>query len=171
VTGADLGVQAILPVAAVQEWKLWGYYSRTFHAVDSLATPSPMEVPSGDMARDKVLFGTTVVFNSRFDATLLARYIGRRATVPTNPVGEIGGYATLDLNVDVRDIGWKGLNAALRVANLANRAYAQPGLRDAGAGTMPGGFNGATWVGSQSYYNSLLPQPGRSIQVSLFFDF
>ncbi|HET6330897.1 MAG TPA: TonB-dependent receptor [Holophagaceae bacterium] len=171
VTGSDLGVQAILPFAAVQEWKLWGYYSRTFHAVDRLAYPSPMEVPSGDMARDKVLVGTTVVFNSRFDTTLLARYIGRRATVPTNPVGEVGSYATLDLNVDVRDIGWKGLNAALRVANLTNRAYAHPGLRDAGAGTTPGAFNGATWAGSQSYYNSLLPQPGRSIQVSLFFDF
>jgi len=173
VTGADLGVQAILPVAAVQEWKLWGYYSRYFHAVDRLSTPAPMEVPSGDLAWNKLLFGTTVVFNSRFDATLLARYIGRRETVPTNPVDEVGGYATLDLNVDVRDIGWKGLNAALRVANLANRAYDQPGLRDAGAGTTPGGFTGpgGAWVGSQSYYNSLLPQPGRSIQVSLFFDF
>jgi outer membrane receptor protein involved in Fe transport len=171
VTGADLGVQAILPFAAVQEWKLWGYYSRYFHAEDKLAYPSPMEVPSGDLARDKILFGTTVVFNSRFDATLLARYIGRRATVPTNPVGEVGGYATFDLNVDVRGIGWKGLNAALRVANLTDRAYFQPGLRDAGAGTATGGFVGAAWVGSQSYYNSLLPQPGRSIQVSLFFDF
>lgn len=173
VTGADLGVQAILPVAAVQEWKLWGYYSRYFHAVDKLAFPGPMEVPSGDLAWNKLLFGTTVVFNGRFDATLLARYIGRRTTVPTNPVDEVGGYATLDLNVDVRDIGWEGLNAALRVANLANRAYAQPGLRDAGAGTAPGGFTGpgGAWVGSRSYYNSLLPQPGRSIQVSLFFDF
>lgn len=171
VTGADLGVQALIPLAAVQEWKLWGYYSRTFHAEDRLATPSPAEVPSGDLARNKVLLGTTVVFNRRFDATLLARYIGRRATVPTNPVGEVGGYATVDLNVDARDLGWKGLNAALRVANLADRATFQPGLRDAGAGTAPGGFAGATWVGSQSYYNSLLPQPGRSIQVSLFFDF
>ncbi|HXC17002.1 MAG TPA: TonB-dependent receptor, partial [Holophagaceae bacterium] len=73
VTGADLGVQAILPVAAVQEWKLWGYCSRYFHAVDRLSTPAPMEVPSGDLAWNKLLFGTTVVFNSRFDATLLAR--------------------------------------------------------------------------------------------------
>lgn len=171
VTGADLGFQALLPVAAVQEWKMWGYYSRYFHAVNRLASPAPVEVPSGDLAWNKVLLGTTVVFNGRFDATVLGRYIGRRTTVPTNPVGEIGGYATFDLNMDVRGIGWKGLNAAFRVANLTNRTYAQPGLRDAGAGFMPGGFVGATWVGSQSYYNSLLPQPGRSIQVSLFFDF
>ena len=172
VTGADLGVQTILPVKGVREWKLWGYYSHYFHADNTLALPSPMEVPSGDLARDKILLGTTVAFNERFDATLLARYIGRRATVPTNPVGEVGGYATFDVNVDVKGIGWKGLNAALRVANVMDKAYFQPGLRDAGAGTTPGGFNGSgTWVGSQSYYNSLLPQPGRSIQVSLFFDF
>ncbi|HTL99306.1 MAG TPA: TonB-dependent receptor [Holophagaceae bacterium] len=171
VTGMDLGFQAVLPVAALQQWKLWGYYSRYAHAEDTLAYPSPMEVPSGDLAWTKVLGGMTVVFNGRFDATLLGRYIGHRTTVPTNPVARVGGYATFDLNLDMRDIGWKGLNAALRVANLLDRAYAHPGLRDAGAGTAPGGFVGTAWVGSQSYYNSLMPQPGRDIQLSLFFDF
>lgn len=171
VTGADLGIQAILPLPGVDQWKLWGYYSRYFHAENRLTSPAPFEAPSGDLAWNKVLFGTTVVFNPRFDATLLARYIGRRATVPTNPVGEVGGYATVDANLNVHDLGWKGLGASLRVANLTNRAYFQPGERDAGAGLTPGGFVGATWVGSQSYYNSLLPQPGRSIQVSVFFDF
>ncbi|MBS1784118.1 MAG: TonB-dependent receptor [Acidobacteria bacterium] len=171
VTGADFGVQAVLPVSWVDQWKVWGYYSRYFHAVNRLGAPMDLEVPSGDLAWNKVWFGTTVVFNPRFDATLLARYLGRRTTVPTNPVGEVGGYGTVDVNVNVHDLGWKGLGASLRVANLTNRAYAQPGERDAGAGFTPGGFVGPTWVGSKSYYNSLLPQPGRAIQVSVFFDF
>lgn len=171
VSGADLGVQAILPVRAVQQWKLWATYSRYFHAEDTLVYPAPAKVPSGDLAKDKVLFGTTVAFNARFDATLLGRYIGRRVTVPTNPVGAVGGYATFDLNLNARDLGVKGLGAALRIANLTNRAYDQPGLRDAGAGLAPGGFVGGAWVGSKSYYNSLLPQPGRAVQVSLFFEF
>ena len=171
VSGADFGAQVILPVNGVRQWKVWGYYSRFFHAVDRLAAPFPQEVPSGDLAWNKVLLGTTVLVNDRWDATLLARYIGRRVTVPTNPVGAVGGYATLDLNLNIHNLGIKGLNGAVRIANLTDKHYFQPGLRDAGAGVTPGGFVGGTWVGSQSYYNSLLPQPGRAIQVSVFFDF
>ena len=171
VTGADLGVQAVLPVSVVDQWKVWGYWSRYFHAEDTRVFPAAAQMPSGDLAWNKLLFGTTLAFNGRFDATLLGRCIGRRATVPTNPVGAVGGYTTFDVNLNARDLGVKGLNLALRVANLTGKAYDQPGERDAGAGTTPGAFVGGVWTGSQSYYNSLLPQPGRSVQVSLFFDF
>ena len=40
-------------------------------------------------------------------------------------------------------------------------------LRDAGAGLTPGVWDGATYSGSRNYYNSLIPQPGRSVQLSL----
>jgi hypothetical protein len=61
--------------------------------------------------------------------------------------------------------------SSLRVANLTDKAYFQPGLRDAGAGTTPGGYTGRVYSGSQSSYNSLLSQPGRSVQFSVTLRF
>jgi hypothetical protein len=123
---------------------------------------------SGDLADHKFWGGATLNWGDRFTATLLARTVGPRPTVLSNPVRGVPGFTTLDLALEARDFGWKGLGLSLRVANLADRRTFHPGLRDAGAGTTPGGFDAAgRWSGSASYYNSLLPQPGRSIQVSL----
>lgn len=173
VRGADLGVQWIIPASFAKQWKLWAYYSHYFSAEDNRETPAGMvDMRSGDLADNKVWLGTTLVLNEHINATLLGRLIGSRKTVVSNPIGEVGGYGTLDLVLNARNLGIKGLGASLRAANLTDRAYFHPGLRDAGAGTTPGGFDAAgNWSGSQSYYNSLLPQPGRSIQVSVTLDF
>ncbi|HJU84627.1 MAG TPA: TonB-dependent receptor [Holophagaceae bacterium] len=173
VTGADLGVQWILPVAFARQWKVWAYYSRYFKAEDSLDTPAgTVTTRSGDLADDKVWLGTTLVLDSRFSASLLGRLIGSRRTVASNPVGKVGGFGTVDLALNARNLGIKGLGASLRIANLLDRAYDHPGLRDAGAGTTPGGFDpSGNWVGSGSYYNSLLPQPGRAVEFTVTLDF
>jgi outer membrane receptor for Fe3+-dicitrate len=92
--------------------------------------------------------------------------------VLSNPVREVPGYATFDLALNGRDLWRRGLGLSLRVANLAGKDYFHPGLRDAGAGIRPGAFDATgQWSGSGSYYNSLLPQPGRSVQISLDFIF
>lgn len=167
VTGADLGFQWLLPVYTVRQWKVWGWYSRIFRAEDRNLPGGPASARSGDLADHKVYLGSTVVLDARFSGSLLARYEGRRPTVATNPVGEVPGYLTVDLALQARDLPARGFGLALRVANLLDRAYDHPGLRDAGAGTTPGTWDGTAYTGSRSYYNSLLPQPGRSIQLSL----
>jgi outer membrane receptor protein involved in Fe transport len=169
VRGADLGLQWLVPVRWARQWKVWAWYSRLFSAED-LATHTGREVAtrSGDLADHKAWIGTTLAITPRLTAALTARAIGRRPTVLSNPIREVPGYATMDLTVAVKDVGWKGLGLSVRIANLTDKATFHPGLRDAGAGDRPGGFDAqGRWTGSGSYYNSLLPQPGRSIQVTL----
>lgn len=164
VTGADLGFQWLLPVTSLRQWKVWGYYSRYFKADDIAFTPDgTVTTRSGDLSDNKFWLGTTVSVNSKVSATLLGRFIGTRPTVLSNPVREVDSYGSLDLSVNAKDFWIKGLGASLRLANMLDKAYFQPGLRSAAAGTAPGGSN--------DYYNSLLPQPGRAVQVSVNFNF
>ncbi len=173
VRGMDAGVQWLLPVPGVDQWKVWAYYSRIFSAEDIAVHAGPeLRTRSGDLADNKVLVGTTLIFNPRLSATLTGRIIGPRPTVLSNPVREVPGYGTFDLALNGRDLWIRGLGLSLRFANLAGKAYFHPGLRDAGAGIRPGGFDAAgQWIGSGGYYNSLLPQSGRSLQVSVNFAF
>ncbi len=173
IVGADLGAHWIVPVAFARQWKVWAYYSHYFKADD--ITPGlsgDVTTRSGDLADNKVWLGSTLAWNRNFSGTILARIIGTRPTVLSNPVGEVGGYGTLDLILNAKDLWVDGLGISLRAANLTDKTYFQPGLRDAGAGTVPGRFNTAgVWTGSGSYYNSLLPQPGRSVDLSLTLRF
>lgn len=164
VIGADLGCQWLLPVSSLRQWKIWGYYSRYLKADDiSFGPTGEVVTRSGDLSDNKFWIGTTVLVNARVSATLLGRFIGTRPTVLSNPVREVAGYGSLDLSVNAKDFWIKGMGISLRAANLLDKAYFQPGLRSANAGIAPGG--------SQGYYNSLLPQPGRSLQFSVTFDF
>ncbi|HJW72146.1 MAG TPA: TonB-dependent receptor [Geothrix sp.] len=164
VLGADLGCQWLLPVSSLRQWKIWGYYSRYFKAEDIAFSPSgEVRTRSGDLSDNKFWLGTTVLVNARVSATLLGRFIGTRPTVLSNPVREVPDYGSLDLSLNAKDFWLKGMGVSLRAANLLDKAYFQPGLRSASAGTAPGG--------SKGYYNSLLPQPGRSVQFSVTFEF
>ncbi len=173
ITGADLSIQWLVPTSFANQWKVWGYYSRYFKADDITPTPTGNVITrSGDLADNKIWLGTTLVLNNHLSGTLLARLIGSRPTVLSNPVREVDRFNTLDLSLHFKDFWIKGLGASLRIANLTDHAYFHPGLRDAGAGTTPGAFNATgVWVGSKSYYNSLLPQPGRSVQFSVNLNF
>ena len=168
VRGADLGWQW-LPLQGSSQIKVWGFYSHYFKAED---TTSGVSTPSGDLSKDKLKLGLTCTVSQNLDLTLLGRYTGPRPTVLTNPVPVVAGASTVDFNLNWRDFACKGLALGLRVANLTDKFYFDPGLRSANAGDLTPGFNGAgTWEGSKGYYNSLLPQMGREVDLTVRFSF
>ncbi|MCP4150952.1 MAG: TonB-dependent receptor, partial [bacterium] len=99
-------------------------------------------------------------------ATLRARYIHTRETVQTNPIREVDSYFTADFFLKYRLT--KKMSIALKVSNIFDTTYFHPGIRSANAGDEPGYFDtGGVWQGSNGWYNSLLPQPGRTIYLSM----
>jgi len=124
----------------------------------------------GDLANNKVYFGTTVVFNDKLNATLYGRYIGDKETVITNPIRKIDSYCTLDFNLNWKNFIAKGLGLSFKVTNMLDTKYFHTGLREANSGEAAGIMTGRTWAGSAGYYNSKLPQPRRFILISLTFD-
>jgi hypothetical protein len=83
-------------------------------------------------------------------------------TVATNPVGTVEAFATFDTNLEYRDIAGSGIGFSLAGQNLGDARYFHPGVNEASAGITPGT--------SQGYFSSLLPQPGRTILLSMWFD-
>ncbi|MCP4219423.1 MAG: TonB-dependent receptor, partial [bacterium] len=60
------------------------------------------------------------------------------------------------------------LSVSLKVDNIFDSEYYHPGIRSANAGDEPGYIDaGGVWQGSNGWYNSLLPQPGRTMYLSL----
>lgn len=167
VIGADVHLQALL--RAPVPLRLWGYYSHLFRAREESAGGMG-EI--GDLAEDRLLLGVTATPLPSLNATLRGRAVSRQTTVATNPVGEVPGYVTLDLTVVGSDLLVPGLGLTLAVTNLLDRRYAQPGVRDANAGTEPGSFDASgAWHGSAGFYSSLLPQPGRNVTLSMRLEF
>src|SRR5262249_23866245 len=120
------------------------------------------------IARDKVQAGATTLITPKLSLLVRGRFIGRRQTVATNPVGEVGRFATVDAYLLQRDLAVTGLSLGFLVDNLFDARYFHPGINDASAGTTPGTFAAdGTYSGSGGYYNSLLPQPGRTFMVTL----
>ena len=158
VMGFDYHFRAMLgPVDA------WMYYSHLLRAKEEkvntflIATIGEGEI--GDLARNQFHAGVSATFRPNVTGSLRARWIGARDTVDTNPVGRVGSYGTLDAFVRVDELFKSPLGFSIAVDNLTDRAYFHPGIRDANAGTTPGG--------SAGYFNSLLPQPGRTITLSM----
>jgi outer membrane cobalamin receptor len=141
--------------------QVWLYYSRYFeNEVRLLASDEGRDI--GDLARDKLWAGVTYD-QSRFSATLLGRFIGNRDTVPTNPVGHVPWYVSLDANFLFKDVIFQGASVALRCTNLLDARYKHPGIgaADSGSdGSMP----------SRGDLSSLLPQPRRSFYLSILLD-
>lgn len=172
IRGADVHLNARLPFGE-RPWSLWAYYSY-IDAQESrpLADGSLSEGEVGDTAPHKLYLGLTWPVTERFGATLRARSMDERRTVPTNPVKEVPAYTVFDLSLLHRDWPAPGLGWSLSILNLADKDYFHPGLREANAGTRPG-FRDAQgrWQGSAGYYNSLLPQEGRGVFLSFLVDY
>jgi outer membrane cobalamin receptor len=166
VAGADLSATAIIPVPNVRQLRVWAYLSDYFLARESAATGGGM-TPIGDLAKYRIWAGATLDLNPVVSITGLGRCATTRHPVSTNPLGPIAGYCTVDANVLLRDLFTDGLSLSLRVTNLLDAQYDEPGIAEADSGNTPGKWNGATWVGSNGYYNSLLPQPGRQFMLQL----
>jgi outer membrane receptor for ferrienterochelin and colicins len=161
----------LLTSIADNELKFWAYYSyldTTEETLDSEGI-STGNREIGDMSDHKIHFGVTGQFlNNRLYATVRGRYYSDRNTIETNPVNTVDSYFTLDANFRYRDFLVNGLELSLRVNNLTDEQYFHPGIRDASSGNTPGFFDDdGNWQGSAGWSNSLLPQPGRSVILSL----
>ncbi len=59
------------------------------------------------------------------------------------------------------------LSFSLRVDNIFDKEYEHPGIRNANSGADPGYWDaGGAWQGSQGWFNSVVPQPGRTVWLS-----
>jgi outer membrane receptor protein involved in Fe transport len=155
VVGFDYALRVDLALPHVSRFELWGYYSRLL-----LVDEDGERI--GDLADDKVHLGVTADVDAHLSASLRGRYIGARPTVATNPVGEVGDYATVDANIEYRDVAGSGLGLGLAVQNLTDERYVQPGVNDASAGVTPGR--------SAGYFSSLLPQPGLTVMLTMILE-
>lgn len=161
---ADSASATGLDAAARLFWKplqVWLFYSHYFeNEVRVLASADPH--PIGDLASDKLWAGVTYE-HSRFSATVLGRFLGNRDTTPTNPIGHVPWYVTLDANILLKDVMFPGGSVALRCTNLLDAKYNHPGIGAADSGTDPN-------VPDHGELNSLLPQPRRSFYLSILLD-
>ncbi|RMH69979.1 MAG: TonB-dependent receptor [Gemmatimonadetes bacterium] len=175
VTGMDYHFHYQLVNTEARQLKAWLYYSHIFKAEEAKFEDGIHvgEGAIGDLAMDKLWFGITSSIGSNVWGTVRGRFIGERETVDSNPIPAVDGFFTTDVHLEWLNVVGSGLGLSVDVYNLFDTEYDHPGIRDAGAGTTPGYFESdGTWVGgSQSYYNSLLPQPGRAVLVSLHMNY
>lgn len=154
------------------EWmRVWMYYS--YMDVEETVDTAMEELysPFADTSHNKVHAGFNWPLSDAWKATFRSRYYSARDTVATNPVDRVKPYATADASLiytlDARD----NVRVVMSVENLFDRRYYHPGVRQADAGTEPGAFDeNGVWRGSDGYFNSLLPQEGRGVFVSLQWD-
>jgi outer membrane receptor protein involved in Fe transport len=164
VAGADAGARVLF-----QPIMLWAYYSRYFVAEESRKQETVL-APIGDLAFNKVWGGVTFD-RSPVVATVLGRWIGGRDTVATNPISHVDAYFTLDANLTVSRVFFDGMWVAFRGVNLTNATYFQPGTGLANSGVTPGTFSASgAYKGSAGYFNSLHPQPGRTLLWTIGLD-
>jgi outer membrane receptor for ferrienterochelin and colicins len=169
VSGYDLHVQHVLKPSPSTQLKSWIYFS---HLLSASEESAGLDEEIGDLAEHKLIFGTTWRWRRNYSATLRGRYIGERDTVATNPVRSVDAHTVADASFNIDRIGSSGIGVQLAIQNLTDNRYFHPGIRDANAGTTPGHFDpNGNWIGSAGYFNSLLPQPGRSILVGLRIPF
>ncbi len=175
VSGVDIHLQALVPVSFMEKLSIWGYVSfissEEKQVVKGAITDNVARI--GDLADVKFYLGATADITQDLSVTLRSRSIGKRITVSTNPLGQVDSYFTMDANILYSNLFAKGFGVALRMTNIFDAQYFHPGVRTGGAGNTPGTFtNAGVWVGSKDgdFYSSLLPQPGRAVQLSFIVD-
>jgi outer membrane receptor protein involved in Fe transport len=171
VTGADLMGEILVDSPWLDRTRIWASWSHLFAAEEELPSAGGYRSrPIGDLAEDQVRLGLTVR-RGALTGTLLARWIGERRTVATNPVGIVDDYAVADLYVRWKGSGSYPWTVGLRARNLFDSAYEHPGVREASSGDVPGSFDDSgVWHGSGGFFNSLLPQPGRTLSLVIGFE-
>ncbi len=174
VDGLDLHGQMLINVPSLASaLRLWGYYSHIFKADEDKISKAGVKLGTGfigDLAKDELWLGATADVTPKITTTLRSRYVSSRKTVDSNPIDSVPSYFTADFTGRIHDVLAPGLGLSLNVLNLFDKHYYQPGVRDANSGDTPGFFDAkGVWHGSGGFYNSLLPQPGRAVMVTLDF--
>jgi len=172
--GGNVRVQYRSDTTALQDLSVWLVYSRikakeqNFNLNNQLVWQE-----TGDLADSTIHFGSYLTFNPRWQLNLRGRYYGDRIPVDTNPLDKIDEFIALDLNLSYSPTSLSQLKLALDVTNLFDKTYFHPGVRSASASMVNGGSlnNDGVWIGSESFYNAQIPQPGRELRLSLYWRF
>jgi len=173
VVGSEATARAVLGLGGTRQLKAWANSSHLWLAQQSSPDAPETMRDIGDVARLKVQGGVDLALDRNLSLSLRGRYIGPRATVASNPVGEVPAYATLDAGLQWNNLLAEGLSLNVSVTNLTDARYFHPGVReaDSGAGETPGAWQeDGSWSGSLGRYNSLLAQPTRAVFVRLGWD-
>lgn len=119
------------------------------------------EAAIGDVARHKLQLGVNIPFGIGMHVNLRARYIGERALYGTNPLRaqgiELDDYVVGDVYAEYR---FQRYHAGLGINNIFDAHYENPGIGAADAG-IDDSQRALGW------FSSVLPQPGRSVYLSL----
>ncbi len=107
------------------------------------------EMPN--VAHVKGNLGATLRIPDLFSVYLVNNWVGERNTAPTNPDGEVPGYLVTNLALFADHFPVEAVGLLLRVDNLFDLRYVDPGIRSADA----------------SYYSTTLEQPGRTAYVKM----
>lgn len=124
-------------------------------------------VETGNMAPIKVKAILTGHILDRMSISLQNRYISEINTVSSNPLGTIDAFFVTDAFIQYNNLLAEGISLGMKVYNILDVDYFHPGYRDADAGEES--VNHALL--NTSWYNSRLPQPGRTFMVTLKYNF
>ncbi len=126
-------------------------------------------VNTGNMAPLKVKAIVTAYFTRNFSLSLQNRWIDEIETVDSNPIDKIDSYFVSDGFITYNNVLVEGLSFGVKVYNILDAEYFHPGYRDASAGenfVFNNGHLDESVSGSEGWYNSRLPQPGRTVMLN-----
>jgi outer membrane receptor protein involved in Fe transport len=165
VEGTDISVNARLHPYWADEIRITSYLSH-LSSEEQPTAQSPW-YPVGDAASLMWSNQIRVALDDVWSFTLKHQWFKSRETVITNPIRQLPGYSHYNLNINYQPLD-SSLLLSLGIRNLFNTRYFHPGVRSADSGNTPGGFdNNGQWQGSGGFYNSLMPQPGRELWLTL----
>jgi outer membrane receptor for ferrienterochelin and colicins len=104
-----------------------------------------------NIAKFKVNGGVTWRYNQDVSLYIVENWVGKRSTSLTSPLNEVDAYSVTNMNVSISNLYSGHMNISLRVNNVFNTQWEDPGIRAA-----DGGFYGLTH-----------PQPGRNFNIEI----
>ena len=173
-TGGDFRFKYKTQAAFIDELSLWGTFSWINSKEQAYSLEKQLEWHEvGDLADYTVHGGAYFTFNQQWQLNLRGRYYGDRETVKTNQFDVVDSFLSIDANVIYQPSSIKRLRLAIDITNLLDNDYFHPGVRSASASaSSTGGLDeNGVWIGSGSFYNALIPQPGREIRFTAYWQF
>lgn len=173
-TGGDVRVKYQTHTSLFSSLSLWGTFSWLDSKEQSYDDQGVLEWSRvGDLADYTFHGGAYITFNQQWQLNIRGRYYDVRQTVQTNELREIGSYVSIDANIIYQPPAIERLKLAIDITNLMDEDYFHPGVRSASASsTAAGGLDeNGVWLGSGSFYNAQIPQPGREIRLTAYWQF